>query len=402
MSVSFTRTSGWSMMVAPAKVDACTGFLYRLHSVFATFSFPTQIVSGEGALSLLKDQLSAAGVRRPLVVTDAGLLPTPAWQLLLEAVGNAPAVFSGVHPNPLEEDVEAAVNAYRKGDCDGVIGFGGGSALDVAKILRVAVAGDGAGWGALSGKTALGVLAPFIAIPTTAGTGSEVGRSSVITFGHTKRVLFHPALLAKLVLLDPRVTVGLPAKLTAATGVDALTHCIESFTSPEFHPLCDGIALEGARIVFSHLAGAVEEGHDLRHRAMMQIAAVMGGIAFQKDLGAAHSLSHPLSAHFGLNHGLANGLCLPPVMRFNAARKPGVYARLAVATGQGSSDAEFITAVETLLKRIGVTGGLAAQGVESDALEALSEAAFADSCHKTNPVPVTKEELLELYRAAMN
>jgi hypothetical protein len=370
--------------------------------VFATFSFPTQIVSGEGALSLLSRQLSAAGVRRPLVVTDAGLLSTPAWQLLLGALGSEPAVFSGVHPNPLEEDVQAAAGAYRKAGCDGVIGFGGGSALDVAKILRVAVADGAVEWSALTWESTPGLLAPFIAIPTTAGTGSEVGRSSVITFGHTKRVLFHPALLAKLVLLDPQVTVGLPPKLTAATGVDALTHCIESFTSPEFHPLCDAIALEGARLVFAHLAGAVEQGHDLRHRAMMQIAAVMGGIAFQKDLGAAHSLSHPLSAHLGLHHGLANGLCLPAVMRFNAARKPGVYARLAVVTGQGTGDVEFIEAVETLLRRIGVTGGLAAQGVESEALEPLAEAAFADSCHRTNPVPVTKEDLLELYRAAMN
>lgn len=346
--------------------------------------------------------MQSAAVRRPLVVTDAGLLTTPAWQLLLGALDGSPAVFSGVHPNPLEEDVSAAVNAYRAGDCDGVIGFGGGSALDVAKILRVAVAPGAVDWARLTWQSSLGTLPPFFAIPTTAGTGSEVGRSSVITFGHTKRVLFHPALLARTVLLDPLVTAGLPPRLTAATGVDALTHCIESFTSPVFHPLCDAIALEGARLVFAHLPGAVEQGSDLQHRSMMQIAAVMGGIAFQKDLGAAHSMSHPLSAHLGLHHGLANGLCLPVVMRFNAERKPGVYARLASATGQGSNDAEFISAVEALLKRIGVTGGLKAQGVETDVLEALAEAAFADSCHQTNPVPVTKDDLLALYRAAMD
>ncbi len=369
--------------------------------MISSFAFPTQILHGVGSLDELPARLEQLSILRPLVVTDKGLLETDALALLCAVLPATTEIFSGVHPNPIEADVEAGAEAWHTGKCDGVIGFGGGSALDVAKILRAAVAPMGKPWRELVWSDHPGKLPPFVAIPTTAGTGSEVGRSSVITSGKTKRVIFHPALLAQLVILDPRLTTGLPAKLTAATGIDALTHCIESFTSPTFHPLCDAIALEGARIAFQNLAQAVEHGDDLTARGMMQIAAAMGGIAFQKDLGAAHSLSHPLSAHFGLNHGLANGLCLPAVMHFNAKRKPGLYDRIGVAAGIGNNDAAVIGATERLLSRIGISGGLRGQGVTETALESLSEAAFADGCHATNPVPVTKADLLELYRRAL-
>jgi alcohol dehydrogenase class IV len=229
-----------------------------------------------------------------------------------------------------------------------------------------------------------------------------VGRSSVVTFGNTKRVIFHPELLARLVILDPEVTVGLPAKLTAATGADAIVHCIESFTSPVFHPLCDAIAIEGFRIGCRFLPRVVANGADLEARGMMLIAASMGGIAFQKDLGAVHSLSHPLSAHFGLHHGLANALCLLPVMRFNADRKPGVYRRLAVALElPETSDGAFVASMAGLLESIGLTGGLRTQGVKEDALPMLADAAFADGCHATNPVRVTRHDLQNLYRQAL-
>ncbi len=370
--------------------------------MISSFSFPTTILHGAGSLDELPSRLEALGIRRPLAVTDRGLLETDAFGLLRAMLPQTATIFSDVHPNTVEADVTSGVEAWRSGGCDGVIGFGGGSALDVAKILRVAAGPGEATWRDLTWKDDLGKLPAFIAIPTTAGTGSEVGRSSVIIFEKTKRVIFHPALLANLVILDPRVTTGLPPKLTAATGADALTHCIESFTSPVFHPLCDGIALEGARLAFEHLARAVETGTDLEARGMMQMAAAMGGIAFQKDLGAVHSLSHPLSAHFGLHHGLANGLCLLPVMRFNAARKPGTYRRLGGAIGlREPEDDAFIGATEALLRRIGISGGLRAHGINDGALEMLAAAAFADSCHRTNPVPVTQADLLELYRAAL-
>jgi alcohol dehydrogenase class IV len=257
-------------------------------------------------------------------------------------------------------------------------------------------------WRDVTWKDPIPTLPPFIAIPTTAGTGSEVGRSSVVTFGKTKRVIFHPALLASLVILDPRVTADLPPRLTAATGADALTHCIEALTSPVFHPFCDAIALEGLRIVFEFLPPAFADGSDLLARGMMQIAATMGGIAFQKDLGAAHSLSHPLSAHFALNHGLANALCLLPVMRFNAARKPGLYRRMAVSLElPDHSDDAVISATASLLQSVGLTGGLHAQGIEKTDLDMLADAAFADSCHATNPVPVTRDDLRALYAEAL-
>jgi alcohol dehydrogenase class IV len=224
----------------------------------------------------------------------------------------------------------------------------------------------------------------------------------VITFGSTKRVIFHPDLLARLVILDPEVTTGLPPKLTAATGADAIVHCIESFTSPVFHPLCDAIAIEGLRIGCRFLPRAVADGGDLEARGMMLMAATMGGIAFQKDLGAVHSLSHPLSARFGLHHGLANALCLFPVMRFNAERKPGIYRRLAMALDLADhSDAAFIASIAGLMESIGLTGGLRSQSVSEDALPLLADAAFADSCHETNPVPVTRDDLQNLYAEAL-
>jgi 4-hydroxybutyrate dehydrogenase len=369
--------------------------------MISSFAFPTPILHGAGAINELPGRLGAMNARRPLIVTDPGLLATSAFESLRDLLPQA-AVFSEVHPNPVEADVEAAAAAYRENDCDSVVGFGGGSALDVAKIVRAAVAFAAPRWSELSWKDQPGALAPFVAIPTTAGTGSEVGRSSVITFGKTKRVIFHPALLACLVILDPKMTIGLPPKLTAATGADALVHCIESFTSPVFHPLCDAIAIEGVRIAYQFLPRAVADGGDVESRGMMLIAATMGGIAFQKDLGAVHSLSHPLSAHFGLHHGLANALCLLPVMRHNSKRKPGLYRRIAAALDLvDPSDEAVIASLAALLARVGLTGGLRAHGVSEDALAMLSEAAFADSCHATNPVPVTREDLKELYALAL-
>jgi alcohol dehydrogenase class IV len=245
-------------------------------------------------------------------------------------------------------------------------------------------------------------LAPCVTIPTTAGTGSEIGRSSVVILDGKKAVVFHPALLARLAILDPELTVGLPPKLTAATGADALTHCIESYTSPEFHPMCDGIALEGLRLIAGALPRAVRTGNDLDARGKMQVAAMMGGVAFQKDLGAAHSLSHPLSSLCGLHHGTANALTLPAVMDFNAARKPGLYGRVGEAMGiPRSTDAQAIAAVRGLLREVGLPEGLRAHGVREAQLGELAEQAYADPCHRTNPVPVTRDELRRLYELAM-
>ena len=369
----------------------------------STFSFPTTTIFDIGARRELRGWLAKLGSARPLVVTDASLAKTKAFALLSNCLKELDvAVFSDVRPNPEEADVEGAWHAYRENQCDVVIAFGGGSALDVGKAVRLRIKRPDRTLGQFESEADWSGLAPLIAIPTTAGTGSEVGRSSVIIMGNHKRVIFHPALLANLVILDPEFTRELPPKLTAATGADALTHCTESFTSPVFHPLCDGVALEGIHLIAGALVRAVQNGGDLEARGHMQIAAAMGGIAFQKDLGATHSLAHPLSSLCGLHHGLANALCLPFVMDFNAERKPGVYRRVGIALGLNDpTDADTIAAVRALFAQVGLTPGLRAHGVEESKLDALANQAFADSCHVTNPVPVTREDLRSFYERAL-
>lgn len=368
-----------------------------------TFSFPTPTIFGAGAREELHAKLVTLGSARPLAVTDAGLTRTNAFALLSASLdGLNAAVFSGVNANPGVEDVEGALDAFRENGCDAVVAFGGGSALDVGKAVRLLIRRPETSLANFDANADWSGLAPLVAIPTTAGTGSEVGRSAVIVMEQRKRVIFHPALLANLVVLDPEFTRELPPKLTAATGADALTHCIEAFTSPVFHPLCDAIALEGIHLIAKALPRAVRDGGDLEARGLMQIAAAMGGIAFQKDLGAVHSLAHPLSALCGLHHGLANALCLPVVMEFNARRKPGIYRRIGIALElREPTDAQIIAAVRGIFSEIGIAAGLRAHGVDESKLDALSEQAFSDSCHATNPVPVTREDLRELYKQAL-
>ncbi|MDB6174666.1 MAG: Iron-containing alcohol dehydrogenase [Chthoniobacteraceae bacterium] len=368
----------------------------------ATYSFPTTIRFGAGTLRELPEHLVRLGVSNPLVVTDTGVISTSAFATLETVLRGRCGIFSNVHPNPIEADVDGAARAYSGAACDGIIAFGGGSALDVGKAVRLRILKPNLRLREFDFSADWRGLAPCIAIPTTAGTGSEVGRSSVIILNGRKKVLFHPELLPSLVILDPELTRTLPAKLTAATGADALTHCIESFTSPVFHPMCEGIALEGIQLIGRSLARAVRDGGDIEARGLMQIAALMGGVAFQKDLGATHSLAHPLSSICGLHHGLANALCLLPVMEFNAARKPGLYERVGIALGiRNADDRATIEAVRALLEEIGLKGGLRPHGVHDSHLDALVEQAFEDGCHLTNPVPVTAEDLRGLYQAAM-
>jgi hypothetical protein len=377
-----------------------------------TFSFPTKTLFGGGAIQELPKWLEQSGIKRPLVVTDPGLLPTDAFRTLARALGesgqgNRWCLYSGVHPNPIENDVVESADAFRKNGCDAVIGFGGGSALDAGKAARVLVKRPGFDLGKFYSETDWSGLAPFIAIPTTAGTGSEVGRSSVITLNATKRkaVIFHPELLARLVILDPELTRGLPPKLTAATGADALTHCIESFTCPAFHPMCDGIALEGVRLIVEALPRACRDGNDLDARGKMLVAAAMGAVAFQKDLGVVHSLAHPLSTICGMHHGLANALCLVAGMKFCAERKPGLYRRVGIACGLDvviSNDAEAdrvtIRFLSEFLAGIGLNTRLRDHGVKPEHLDALVAQAVNDPCHKTNAVPVSAEDFRRLYR----
>ncbi len=377
-----------------------------------SFSFPTRTLFGAGSLRELPGQLAKLGIRKPLVVTDAGFARTDAFQLLVAVLGEGDQgrtwhLYAGVHPNPIESDVSEPAALIREHGCDGVIAIGGGSPLDAGKAARLLARNPGFPLAKFYEQPAnWDDLLPFVAIPTTAGTGSEVGRSSVITLDATKRkaVLFHPELLAKLVILDPELTEGLPPKLTAATGADALTHCIESFTCPQFHPLCDGIALEGIHLIVDALPRAVRNGRDLDARGRMLVAAAMGAIAFQKDLGVVHSLAHPLSTLCGMHHGLANALCLVAGMKFCAARKPGLYRRVGIACGlavqsvsDSEADARTIGFIAEFLADIGLNTRLSEHGARPDQLEALVAQAVEDPCHRTNAVPVTAEDFRALY-----
>ncbi len=386
-----------------------------MSSPVATFSFPTTTLFGPGTLAELPARLAKLGVRRPLVVTDAGLLKTDAFHALTttlgkEGMGTKWFLYSGVHPNPIESDVREPAALFQEKHCDGIIAIGGGSALDAGKAARLLVKRPGFDLAKFYDEPDWSGLAPFIAIPTTAGTGSEVGRSSVITLDATRRkaVLFHPELLAKLVILDPDLTVGLPPKLTAATGADALTHCIESFTCLAFHPMCDGIALEGIRLIVDALPRAVRDGKDLDARGKMLVAAAMGAVAFQKDLGVVHSLAHPLSTICGMHHGLANALCLVASMNFCAARKPGLYRRVGIACGlevmkcgNTEADERTIALIGEFLAGISLNTRLRDHGVKPEQLDALVAQAWDDPCHRTNAVPVTAADLRELYLASM-
>lgn len=376
-----------------------------------TFSFPTRTIFGAGTLHELPAELAKLGVCRPLIVTDAGLLKTEAYRSLAENLGahrqgKTWFLFSGVHANPIEQDVRECAAAFRTNECDGVVAIGGGSALDAGKAARLLVKRPDFDLAKFYSETDWSGLVPLIAIPTTAGTGSEVGRSSVITLAGTKRkaVLFQAELLARLVILDPELTRELPPKLTAATGADALTHCIESFTCPVFHPMCDGIALEGIRLIVDALPRAYANGSDLEARGHMLVAAAMGAVAFQKDLGVVHSLAHPLSTLCGMHHGLANALCLIAGLKFCSHRKPGLYRRVGLACGlevmrvpDAEADTQTIAFLERFLAALGLHGRLRDHGAKPELLDALVAQAVEDPCHTTNAVPVSREDLRQLY-----
>ena len=387
----------------------------RMGGQLASFSFPTAILFGAGASSELAARLRQMGGRRALVVTDKVLAQTPAFELLANRLGRANLgktweLFDGVHSNPLEQDVVEGAKTFRETKCDTVVAFGGGSALDVGKALRLLVKRPELKLKEFNFNDDWNGLPRCIAVPTTAGTGSEVGRSAVITLEGTnkKAVLFLPRLLAKLVILDPELTRDLPPSLTAATGVDAFTHCVESFTSPNFNPMCDGIALEGIRMIVGALPRAAEHGHDMGARGQMLMAAAMGGVAFQKDLGATHSLAHPLSTLAGMHHGTANAVCLPHVMHFNAQRQAGVYRRVGLACGlevasvpDEVADFRTIEFVKKFIAGLGIKPALRQHGVKEAQLDALADQAFDDVCHLTNPVPVNRDDLKALYRLAL-
>jgi hypothetical protein len=374
------------------------------------FSFPTTIHFGPGARKLLGAHLREQAVKRPLVVTDKGLAALPLIAELradLAAAGLDVAVFGGVFGNPTASQAMAGAEAYRGHRADAVVGIGGGAALDVAKIVGViATAGGEALEYAYDHPKvrAIGAGVPwFVALPTTSGTGSEVGRSSVISEDdtHIKRIVFSPHILAKVVFADPELTLGLPPAVTAATGMDALTHNVESYLSPAYHPLCDGIALEGTRIAARALATAVREPGNIAARGDMMMSSMMGAIAFQKDLGAVHSCAHALGTVCDLHHGLANALMIDTVLAWNVAAAPAKFDELAHAVGVSGGADGFLFWLKQLKRTIGIAANLSAVGVKRESIPRLVEVATADICHQTNPQPVTAQDFERLFAEAM-
>jgi hypothetical protein len=384
------------------------------------FSFPTAIHFGPGARRLVAEHLRGQGVRRPLIVTDRGIAALP---LLKDFIAGLDGLDAGVFPdiwgNPVARQVDSGVAAYRAHRADAVIGFGGGAALDVAKAIALMASHSGHileyAWDHPQVRPIDRELPWFVALPTTAGTGSEVGRSSVVSDDttHVKKIVFSPKLLAKAVFADPELTLDLPPAITAATGMDALTHNVESYLSPEYHPLCDGIALEGVRIAARALPVAVRDGRDVAARGDMLMSSMMGAIAFQKDLGAVHSCAHALSTVADLHHGLANGIMIDHVMRFNlpaATAKMAELARVAgvprvAAMDERTAAEAFVVWLGQLKANLRIPGTLgelrSGRPITPADIPAMVDVAFADTCHRTNPRPCTREDFEAIFAAAI-
>jgi alcohol dehydrogenase class IV len=376
------------------------------------FSIPTTVRFGHGEINNLAEHLERIGASNPLVVTDPGMLQTKAYQSareVLEASSLSWGLFGHALPNPTEDNVDEAAAQYRKDRHDSLVALGGGSAIDVAKAVAIRVSYEGRLEDFVPPPRGAASLPPLIAVPTTAGTGSEVGRSSVIILRSTgrKSVLFDPRLMPAVALIDPDLTLDLPPRLTAATGMDAFTHCLESYVSNVFHPIADAIAYGGLELVIKNLPIATRDGQNREARGYMMIAAMMGALAFQKDLGAAHSMAHPLSSISGLHHGLANAIVLPTVMEFNRETVKDRFARVAslfdpkaVLLSAGEASRLAVQKVRDLNKELGIPASLKEAGVKETDLAALAEGAFQDGCHPTNPRPCTVGDFRELFQQA--
>nr|HET7859189.1 iron-containing alcohol dehydrogenase [Caldimonas sp.] len=368
-----------------------------------------------GALALLPQELERARIARPLVVTDAGVRAAGLLDRALATLGaTRHAVFDGTPSNPTEKAVRAAVDAYRAGNCDGLVAIGGGSSIDLAKGVAIAATHDGPmkTYATIEGGSAKITerAAPLIAIPTTAGTGSEVARGAIVIVDDGRKLGFHSwHLVPKTAILDPELTLGLPPLLTAATGMDAVAHCMETFMAPAVNPPADGIALDGLERAWSHIERATRDGSDRDARFAMMSASMQGAMAFQKGLGCVHSLSHSLGgANPKLHHGTLNAVFLPAVVRFNASApsivKERRLERMAHAMGlaESGSPADAVAdAIRTMNQRLGLPAGLAAMGVETSMFERIIDGAMADHTHKTNPRVATRDDYARMLGESM-
>ncbi len=377
------------------------------------WSYPTAIKFGVGRIAELAEHCAAAGIKKPLFVTDKALasLPITAGALdVLDKAGLGRAVFSEVDPNPNEGNMAAGIAVYLAGGHDGVICFGGGSALDLGKMIALMAhqraelsvwdLEDIDDWYT---RADAAKIAPIVAVPTTAGTGSEVGRAGVLTNSvtHKKKIIFHPKLLPTVTLCDPALTVGMPKFITAGTGMDALAHCLEAYCSPFYHPMSQGIALEGMRLVFENLTVAYADPTNLTARAHMMSAAAMGAVAFQKGLGAIHSLSHPIGAVYNTHHGTTNAVVMPMVLDFNRHAIEERIEKAAAYLGIKRGFDGFRAAVMDLRATLGIPENLTALGVQADRLDELTEMALEDPSCGGNPVAMTRENTRALFQACM-
>ncbi|TDT77401.1 4-hydroxybutyrate dehydrogenase/hypothetical protein [Litoreibacter halocynthiae] len=375
------------------------------------WSYPTAIRFGAGRISEIADACKSAGMSKPLLVTDKGLASmeiTTRTLDHLDAAGLGRGLFSEVDPNPTDKNAEAGVAVYREGGYDGVVAFGGGSGLDLAKVIAFWAGQSRPLWdfedvGDWWTRADPNKIAPIVAVPTTAGTGSEVGRASVITNSetHEKKIIFHPKMLPTVVICDPELTVGMPKFITAGTGLDAFAHCVEAFSSPHYHPMSQGIALEGMRLVKEYLPRAYENPTDLEARAHMMSAAAMGATGFQKGLGAIHALSHPIGAVHHTHHGTTNAVCMPAVLQFNkdaiAARFDMVAAYLGIAGGFDG----FCAYVDELNASMSIPKTLTELGVKNADLDLLTDAALRDPSTGGNPVEMTAANTKALFEAIL-
>ena len=380
-------------------------------SLTANWSYPTSIRFGAGRISEIAQACREAGISKPLLVTDRGLASmkiTTETLDLMEQSNLGRALFAEVDPNPSDRNVEVGLKVYRDGGFDGVIAFGGGSGLDLAKTLAFMAGQTRPIWdfediGDWWTRADPAGIHPIVAVPTTAGTGSEVGRASVITNSvtHEKKIIFHPKMLPAVVICDPELTVGMPKQITAGTGLDAFAHCVEAFSSPHYHPMSQGIALEGMRLVKEYLPRAYADGSDIEARANMMSAASMGATAFQKGLGAIHALSHPIGAHHHTHHGTTNAVCMPEVLKFNADAIRDRFDSAAAYLGIAGGFEGFCAFVDDLNASMSIPRTLTELGVTDPDLDRLVSDALRDPSTGGNPVKMTEANTRALLEALL-
>jgi alcohol dehydrogenase class IV len=376
-------------------------------SISANWSYPTAIRFGAGRIAELPEACAQAGIKNPLLVTDRGLARVEITQKaldILDAAGLGRAIFADVDPNPDETNLENGIKVFRDGGHDGVIAFGGGSGLDLGKMVAFMCGQTRPVWdfediGDWWTRADSDAIKPIIAVPTTAGTGSEVGRASVITNSqtHVKKIIFHPKVLPTVVIADPELTVSMPKFITAGTGLDAFAHCVEAFSSPHYHPMSQGIALEGMRLVIENLPIVYKDGSNIEARSNMMSAAMMGAVSFQKGLGAIHAMSHPIGAVFNTHHGTTNAVCMPAVLELNASVIRDRFDKATGYLGVEGGFEGFKAFVQGFNDSFAIPRTLAELGADASRMDDLITMALDDPSCGGNPVPLDRQNLKQLF-----